>query len=69
MSAHLYDEAVLLDQQRTMAMTLGAVRLDGLDVLVVVRAEHLMQVRMRRPCQATPKTFPEGNVFPDHDSV
>ena len=47
MSAHLHDEARQLNQQRTMAVALGALSLHSLDVLVVVRAQHLMQVRMR----------------------
>src|ERR1700688_2162009 len=46
-SAHLHDEAGLLNQQRTMAVALGALSLYSLDVLVVVRAQDLMQIRMR----------------------
>ena len=49
MSAHLHNEAGLLNQQRTMAVSLSALSLDGFDVLVVVRAQHLTQVRMRAP--------------------
>jgi hypothetical protein len=48
-AAHFDDEAGQLYQQRTMTVTLGALSLDRLDVLVVVRAQDLMQVRMRAP--------------------
>jgi hypothetical protein len=48
-SGHLHDKAGFLYQQRTMAVALGALSLDSLDVLVVVRAQDLMKIGLRAP--------------------
>src|ERR1700726_4545735 len=63
-SRGFHHEAGLLNQHWTATATLCALRLYSLDVLVVIRAQHLAQIGVRGPLPRNAENFARtGNVF------